>query len=135
MQRRILGPVERFPSRDWVAGAILIIVGLFLLAGRFLPGLDRLIPLFAGLALLGVFFGLPGDRLYVTVKLPASNSLALAQPFAEPSGYGLGRAGWVTSAFDPGDAVPVDLLREWIDESYRAVAPRTLVARLGTQPG
>ena len=82
-----------------------------------------------------VFLGQEADRLYVTVKLPTSNMLALAQPFAEPSGYGLGRAGWVTSAFDPGDAVPVDLLREWIDESYRAVAPRTLVARLGTQPG
>jgi hypothetical protein len=56
MQGRILGPVERFLSRDWIAGAILIIVGLFLLAGRFLPGLDRLIPLFVGLGLLGVFF-------------------------------------------------------------------------------
>src|SRR5918999_2852200 len=66
-----------------------------------------------------VFFGQEADRLYVTVKLPTSNMLALAQPFAEPSGYGLGRAGWVTSAFDPDDDVPVDLLRQWIDESYR----------------
>jgi predicted DNA-binding protein (MmcQ/YjbR family) len=77
-----------------------------------------------------VFLGQAGDRLYVTVKLPASNAMALAQPFAEPSGYGLGRAGWVTSVFAAGDDVPVDLLREWIDESYRTVAPKTLVAQL-----
>ena len=30
------------------------------------------------------------------------------------------------------DEVPVDLLEEWIDESYRAVAPKTLVKQLDT---
>jgi hypothetical protein len=56
MQGRILGHVERFASRDVVAGAILLIVGSFLLAGRFLPGVDRLMPLLVGLGLLGLFF-------------------------------------------------------------------------------
>jgi hypothetical protein len=27
--------------------------------------------------------------------------------------------------------VPIDMLRQWIDESYRAVAPKKLVATLG----
>jgi predicted DNA-binding protein (MmcQ/YjbR family) len=66
----------------------------------------------------------------VTVKLPVSNTQALSFPFAEPTGYGMGKHGWVTAAFRAGDAVPLDLLREWIDESFRAVAPKKLVAAL-----
>jgi hypothetical protein len=47
--------VNRLPSRDWIAGAVLVIVGLFFLAGRLVPGLDRFIPLIVGLGLVGVF--------------------------------------------------------------------------------
>jgi hypothetical protein len=36
----------------------------------------------------------------------------------------------VSFAFGPGDDVPVELLEDWIDESYRAVAPKRLVATL-----
>ena len=55
------------------------------------------------------------------VKLPESAPAALELPGVEPSGYGLGRAGWVSVPFDADTADPA-LLREWIDESYRAVA-------------
>ena len=41
-----------------------------------------------------------------------------------------GRGGWVTSAFEPNDDPPVDILCDWIEESYRAVAPKKLVAEL-----
>lgn len=44
------------PNRDLVAGAILLIVGLFLLAGQLVPGFERFIPLLVGLALLLLFF-------------------------------------------------------------------------------
>jgi hypothetical protein len=64
------------------------------------------------------------------VKLPVSNAQALSLPFAEPTGYGMGKHGWVTAGFRAGDAVPLDLLREWIDESFRAVAPKKVVAAL-----
>ena len=47
--------MNRLPSRDWLAGAVLVIVGSFFLAGRLVPGLERFIPLFVGLALVGVF--------------------------------------------------------------------------------
>jgi predicted DNA-binding protein (MmcQ/YjbR family) len=77
-----------------------------------------------------VFLSLHDGNLNVTVKLPLSCETALGLPFAEPTGYGLGKHGWVTSKFGPGDKVPVDLLREWIDESYRAVAPRTLLGKM-----
>lgn len=48
------GGVPRI-SRDWVAGGMLLSVGAFLLAVRFVPNLAVLIPLLIGLALLGVF--------------------------------------------------------------------------------
>lgn len=77
-----------------------------------------------------VFFGVPADRLHVTTKLPESRGLALELPFTEPTGYGLGKAGWVTATFEDGVEPPVPMLLQWIDESYRAVAPKTLVKRL-----
>jgi predicted DNA-binding protein (MmcQ/YjbR family) len=69
--------------------------------------------------------------LRVTVKLPVSNRYALSQPYCEPTGYGLGKSGWVTATFAAGEEIPLDLLADWIDESYRAVAPKKLVAGLG----
>ena len=69
-------------------------------------------------------------RLSVTTKLPLSGRLALLLPFASPTGYGLGKSGWVTGDFGATDEVPVERLCEWIDESYRAIAPKKLVAEL-----
>jgi predicted DNA-binding protein (MmcQ/YjbR family) len=77
-----------------------------------------------------VFLSVNEGRFHVTTKLPDSAAFAVAHPFASPSGYGLGRSGWVTATFEPGERPPVDLLGEWIDESYRAIAPKTLVKQL-----
>ena len=68
--------------------------------------------------------------LSLSVKLPHSREDALALPFTEPTHYGLGKSGWVTSSFKRGDDVPVGVLKDWLDESYRAVAPKKLVATL-----
>lgn len=67
---------------------------------------------------------------FFTAKLPTTNGMALMLPFASPAGYGLARSGWVSAAFQKGEAIPVGLLKEWLDESYRAVAPKTLVKAL-----
>ncbi|HET9622091.1 MAG TPA: MmcQ/YjbR family DNA-binding protein [Kofleriaceae bacterium] len=77
-----------------------------------------------------LFMSADATRLSLSTKLPASSALALHLPFATPTGYGLGKAGWVSAAFAPGDAVPVDLLCAWIDESYRAIAPAKLARQL-----
>jgi predicted DNA-binding protein (MmcQ/YjbR family) len=79
-----------------------------------------------------VFLGSVRDdgSIGLSVKLPESRDEALAYPFTEPTGYGLGRSGWVSASFARGDPPPVDMLEEWIDESYRAIAPKKLVARL-----
>jgi predicted DNA-binding protein (MmcQ/YjbR family) len=73
------------------------------------------------------------DTLTVTVKLPDSNAYALMQPYAARTGYGLGKSGWVTCTFKEGAEPPQDLLDEWLEESYRAVAPKKLVLKLNAQ--
>jgi len=65
----------------------------------------------------------------VGMKLLASHEEALGLPGTAPVGYGLGKAGWVTISLD-GDPPPSDLLFDWVEESYRLVAPKTLVAVL-----
>ncbi len=71
------------------------------------------------------------DRfLNLSVKLPISGKMALTLPFASPTHYGLGKHGWVTAHFTVGDEVPLDMLMEWVDESFRAVAPKRVVAQL-----
>jgi predicted DNA-binding protein (MmcQ/YjbR family) len=80
-----------------------------------------------------VFLGVPGEKLYLGVKLPTSQDVALMQPFATPMGYGLGKAGWIGAQFGPDDDPPVEMLAEWIDESYRAVAPKVLLKALSTR--
>ncbi len=69
--------------------------------------------------------------LKLSVKLPRSREFALEYAFTEPTGYGLGRAGWVSARFDGNDDLPLDVLIAWLDESYRAIAPKRLVATLG----
>jgi predicted DNA-binding protein (MmcQ/YjbR family) len=83
-----------------------------------------------------VFFGSgedPAQPFGFSVKLPASNDEALAMPFTQPTGYGLDRGSWVTVR--PPSDTPVDLLTGWIEESYRTVAPKGLVAQLDEKRG
>ena len=79
------------------------------------------------------FMSAPGQPFNVTCKLPVSGADALKHPFAKPTGYGLGKSGWVTFNFDADTKPPVDQLKHWILESYRAVAPKKLVAELEAQ--
>jgi predicted DNA-binding protein (MmcQ/YjbR family) len=66
--------------------------------------------------------------LSLTVKLPVSRDFAETFDFAAPAGYGLGRSGWISCRFGAGEAADPDLLKRWIAESYRAVAPKKLAA-------
>lgn len=67
------------------------------------------------------------DVFNATIKLPDSGKQALQLPFTQPTGYGLGKSGWVTASFATKDDIPLELLEDWIDESYRAIAPKKLV--------
>jgi len=76
-----------------------------------------------------VFLGSDEEPTGITLKLPGSQQLALSLPGVSPAGYGLGRSGWVSIEFGK-DRPPLDLLLDWVEESYRAVAPKRLVAEL-----
>ena len=84
-----------------------------------------------------LFLGVTEAELSLSVKLPHSRDAALALPFASPTGYGLGKSGWVTARFPLAEVtaeIPLEILEDWIDESYRAIAPKKLAARLAA-PG
>jgi predicted DNA-binding protein (MmcQ/YjbR family) len=78
-----------------------------------------------------VFFGHHDETepSLVTVKLVESHGHALAIEGAAPTGYGLAPAGWVNVPVQA-KSVTVELLCDWVEESYRIVAPKHLVAWL-----
>jgi predicted DNA-binding protein (MmcQ/YjbR family) len=71
--------------------------------------------------------------LGMTVKLDESHEQALIVPGAEPTGYGLGRSGWVTLPFRD-TTPPLEVLKDWVEESYLRVAPKQLVGELDERP-
>ena len=81
------------------------------------------------------YLSLEGEPFGISCKLPQSSSVALMLPFTEPTGYGLGKSGWVSAKFPEGKPLPVEMLKAWIDESYRAQAPKKLVASLPPAAG
>lgn len=70
------------------------------------------------------------DTISLSMKLPVSREFALLWDFASPTRYGLGKSGWITCRLDPATEADPDLLLGWLEESYRAVAPKKLVAAL-----
>jgi len=77
-----------------------------------------------------LFMHFDAEHLALSVKLPGSQGAALMLSFAEPTGYGLGRAGWVSARFARGARPPVKLLAAWVSESYQAIAPAKLASAL-----
>ncbi|HEX5060545.1 MAG TPA: MmcQ/YjbR family DNA-binding protein [Kofleriaceae bacterium] len=71
-----------------------------------------------------------GEPFGISCKLPQSAAVALMLPFCSPAAYGLGKAGWVSAKFPEGKALPVEMLKEWLDESYRAQAPKKFLKQL-----
>jgi hypothetical protein len=80
-----------------------------------------------------VFLGADAATFSLSTKLLSSGDVALKLPFASLTEYGLGRSGWVTARFPRRARVPIEILELWIDESYRAIAPKRLVAQLEAQ--
>ncbi|MGE3175580.1 MAG: MmcQ/YjbR family DNA-binding protein [Planctomycetota bacterium] len=82
------------------------------------------------------YLNLEGDPFHISVKLPQSNGIALSMPGVVPAAYGLGKSGWVTLSVEHGEALPpVELMELWLDESYRAQAPKTLLRQLDAASG
>jgi predicted DNA-binding protein (MmcQ/YjbR family) len=79
------------------------------------------------------YLSVEGEPLGISCKLPSSSAMALLLPFCKPTAYGLGKSGWVSATFED-EGVDVAMLKAWIDESYRAQAPKKLIASLTTAP-
>ncbi|MCK8432840.1 MmcQ/YjbR family DNA-binding protein [Streptomyces sp. D2-8] len=81
-----------------------------------------------------VFLGVQDGSypLGVTVKLKdeTAHAHALACPGAEPAGYGLGKAGWVSIPLEQQGAPAAEVLCDWVEESYRVIAPKRLIVEL-----
>ena len=67
----------------------------------------------------------------VAVKLPHSKKQALKLKSGTPTAYGLGRGGWVTIAMRQADTPKDDVLRAWIQESYREMSKPNPVMERG----
>jgi predicted DNA-binding protein (MmcQ/YjbR family) len=78
-----------------------------------------------------LFLGIGRARVSGSVKLPLSAVDALSLPNTSPTGYGLGKYGWVSFSLPQDEPLDLETLRAWVDESYRAVAPKRLVKLLG----
>lgn len=78
-----------------------------------------------------LFLNAEDETLSLSVKLPVSRDFALIFDWAEPTGYGLGRSGWITASFNPQDEPDLDLLERWTVESYKAIAPKKLGRLVG----
>ena len=85
-----------------------------------------------------VFVFLPGpddplETAHATVKLPDSGGAALSSEACEPAGYGMGRSGWVSIDLKSPAVPPLEVLQDWVEESYRAIAPKRLVKLLDAE--
>ncbi|WP_328767276.1 MmcQ/YjbR family DNA-binding protein [Streptomyces sp. NBC_00286] len=79
---------------------------------------------------LGVTDGSYPMGMTVKLKDEAAHAHAMTSPGAEPAGYGLGKAGWVSLPLEEKGSPAAELLCDWVEESYRAIAPKKLIAEL-----
>jgi predicted DNA-binding protein (MmcQ/YjbR family) len=79
-----------------------------------------------------VFMRADASELSFSVKLTKSRTSALKLPGSEPTHYGLGSKGWVT--LRPTAKTSHRLLFSVIDESYRNIAPKRVLAALECSP-
>ena len=77
-----------------------------------------------------LFMGRDDDEWNAKVKL--ADSIPEAETLAErhPDHYHIGGHGWIELTFPHDQSPPEDLLERWIDESFRLLAPKTLVNTL-----
>lgn len=78
------------------------------------------------------FLFVGGDAAAYNIMLKLSASLPEASKLAakSPANYRVGGHGWVTVIFPHAESAPAGLLEKWIEESFRLLAPKQVVAML-----
>lgn len=79
-----------------------------------------------------MFKDVPG-AVVVTGKLKDSLAEAMDRSNVEPATHGLGKSGWTSSKWATGAPFPEALVHGWMDESFRLVAPKKLIAQHDAQ--
>ncbi|MBN6050896.1 MmcQ/YjbR family DNA-binding protein, partial [Nonomuraea sp. RK-328] len=85
-----------------------------------------------------LFLGMdePGEKWapgFSVKLLSEAHGHALTVEGAAPTGYGLGKAGWVTVPF-LAELPETEVLLDWVEESYRTIAPKRAVKALDERP-
>jgi hypothetical protein len=73
------------------------------------------------------------DSSIVLGKLRVSGAEVRRVHDAKPMAYGLGKSGWISIVFDVSVAPPLETIKRWVMESYRAQAPKRLLKELETE--
>ena len=71
-----------------------------------------------------------GPSYTVRLKLCQSQGEAMQLAANEPGRYKVGAHGWTTISFSDSEPPPIELLKRWIDESYRVIADKKVLAML-----
>ena len=77
-----------------------------------------------------LFLGVDEGSYNVMLKLRESLAEASRLETKEPGRYAVGGGGWVKATFGRKESPPPGLLESWIDESYRLLVHKDLVALL-----
>jgi predicted DNA-binding protein (MmcQ/YjbR family) len=78
-----------------------------------------------------VFAGHDGSSLSVKLPLDEAMAVVATDPMATPTGYGLGRHGWVSISLTGRlSAARWREVEEWIETSYTLIAPRVLARQV-----
>jgi len=77
------------------------------------------------------------DVSELTVKLPPAEAEAVVATDrdAQPSGYGLGRSGWVSIRVGRSSKARWQQIEEWVRTSYTLVAPKSLAKLVLAEDG
>lgn len=73
-----------------------------------------------------VFTDQKAEGLTIKLSKAEADAVVATDPLAEPTGYGLGRHGWVSVRIGHADRDRWDQVEEWVRTSYTLVAPRAL---------
>lgn len=79
-----------------------------------------------------LFLGMKADTYSVRLKLQASLAEAEKLEQKSPETYSVGMHGWTLITLPHSKNPPKGLMPRWIEESYRLLAPKKLVAQIET---
>ena len=77
-----------------------------------------------------VFLGMKDETYSVRLKLKDSLDEAEELATDSPENFDVGMHGWTLVTFPHSKSPPRGLMKRWIDESFRLLAPKSLVAEL-----